>query len=346
MPQRVLFDVAVGDILAFEADAVGLKYAQGFHGADRAVAERLQRCGRSIESLALELRMSDHVLVSIAGCLSAPNVLFLQVPSLLQFRYAEIGRFATGVLESLSTLLPDATHVAMTMHGIGYGLDESAAIQAQYGGCVRAVEAGTVGPALERISIVEIHPARVRRLRRAIEPDARGSVLPFAWQGDDIRGPSPEQRRASVSSNIESAGRDSDAQRHIFVAMPFKKEMEDVYHYGIEAPVHEAGFLCERIDLTHFFGGIAETILNRIESAELVVADLSGANPNVYLEVGYAWGRGRQTILLVSSAADLKFDVAHMRCIIYDSIRDLEEKLRKELAMYRKQRAKATAGGP
>jgi hypothetical protein len=55
------------------------------------------------------------------------------------------------------------------------------------------------------------------------------------------------------------------------------------------------------------------------------------ANPNVYLEVGYAWGRGRQTILLVRDIKELKFDVAGYRCLVYKNIRDLETQLSREL---------------
>jgi hypothetical protein len=55
------------------------------------------------------------------------------------------------------------------------------------------------------------------------------------------------------------------------------------------------------------------------------------ANPNVYLEVGYAWGRGRPTILLVRDLKELKFDVAAYRCLVYRNIRDLETQLSREL---------------
>jgi nucleoside 2-deoxyribosyltransferase len=74
-----------------------------------------------------------------------------------------------------------------------------------------------------------------------------------------------------------------------------------------------------------------EWVRQRIESAALVVADLTTANPNVYLEVGYAWGRGLPTVLLCKDTADLKFDVRGQRCLIYKSIRQLEVSLTREL---------------
>ncbi len=77
-----------------------------------------------------------------------------------------------------------------------------------------------------------------------------------------------------------------------------------------------------------FTGEVLEWIKKRIASATLIVADLSTANPNVYLEVGYAWGCGKPTILTVRQTEDLKFDVRGQRCLVYKSIKSLEEMLR------------------
>jgi hypothetical protein len=109
--------------------------------------------------------------------------------------------------------------------------------------------------------------------------------------------------------------------------MPFAKEYEDTYVFGIQNPIHAMGLLCERVDTVVFTGDILDRIKNRIDTATLIVADLTGANANVYLEVGYAWGRGRPTLLVVRSGDELKFDVRGQRCIIYDSIVDLSRKL-------------------
>ena len=70
---------------------------------------------------------------------------------------------------------------------------------------------------------------------------------------------------------------------------------------------------------------------DRIASAKLLVADLTGANPNVYLEVGYAWGCQIPTVLLVKDSTELKFDVRGHRCLVYKSIAQLEESLKREL---------------
>lgn len=124
---------------------------------------------------------------------------------------------------------------------------------------------------------------------------------------------------------------ESEKKPHIFIAMPFREDMDDIYYYGIQPSVHSVGYLCERVDLTTFTGDILEQIKSRIESAELVIADLTGANPNVYLEVGYAWGKSLPTILLAKDGEEPKFDVRGQRCIIYKRILDLEKALKQEL---------------
>jgi hypothetical protein len=113
--------------------------------------------------------------------------------------------------------------------------------------------------------------------------------------------------------------------------MPFDERFEDIFHYGIVRPVHDAGLLCERMDKIAFTGVIGSHMRHRIGHARFVVADLTGANPNVYLEVGYAWGRGVPTVLICSQSAELEFDVRGHRVLLYSTIRDLERKLYEEI---------------
>ena len=95
--------------------------------------------------------------------------------------------------------------------------------------------------------------------------------------------------------------------------------------------VRKAGFLCERADLSAFTGDIMQWVRDRIYSAALVVADLTGANPNVYLEVGYAWGCGKPTVLLARDKPPSEFDARGHRCLVYKRIQDLETLLAQEL---------------
>jgi len=94
---------------------------------------------------------------------------------------------------------------------------------------------------------------------------------------------------------------------------------------------HGADLLCERIDNEAFTGDILEQVKKKIETAAVVIAELTGANPNVYLEIGYAWGKGLQTILLVKEKEEVKFDVTGQRHLRYTTIMDLRKVLSNEL---------------
>ena len=89
--------------------------------------------------------------------------------------------------------------------------------------------------------------------------------------------------------------------------------------------------LCERLDTDTFTGGILDRIKWRIENATIVIAELTDMNPNVYLEVGYAWGNKKPTILLTKNIDIIASDMRGQRCIIYERIKDLEILLEKEL---------------
>jgi hypothetical protein len=316
-----------GDITATRADAVLLKHAQSFYGADQAVALRLEHAGIPMERLSVPI--GDHVFIETRGAIGAPLALFLGTVKLGNFGYHEIRQFAARALKALESR-SGIRHIACTVHGPNYGLDEDEAALALVGGLVEAFMRGAGPEGLERITVVELQQRRAERLRRALERGLGKSPgvepLPSGW-GFRVKRTSQHVQAPPMAT----AGAQSLAKPHAFVAMPFAPEMEDVYHYGILGPVKGAGLLCERVDQAVFEGAIIQRIKERIDTAKVVIADLSMANPNVYLEVGYAWGRGRPTILLVRDLKELKFDVAAYRCLVYRNIRDLETQLSREL---------------
>lgn len=64
---------------------------------------------------------------------------------------------------------------------------------------------------------------------------------------------------------------------------------------------------------------ITETIRNEIAKSEFVIADLTGHNPNVYYELGYATGIQKDCIHIAEkSNSNLPFDVAQITTIFYE----------------------------
>ncbi|MGZ5437600.1 MAG: hypothetical protein ACXWIF_16285 [Pyrinomonadaceae bacterium] len=305
--------VKEGDVADFMSDVLVLKHAQGFHGADWYVYQRLK--GPSIKPDEVSIPPGSHLLLESGGKLKAKSVLFVGVSLLYDFGYPEIREFAIASMKVLAEALPETETVTMTIHGVGYGLDEKEAFLAQIGGLLEAFRSREIPNYLKDVCIVDNDKRRINRLQAII----RDSIPP-KYVGDPgavrTTKPTPPKIDAGLTT-----------KPHVFVAMPFGEEFEDLYLFGIQGPIHAAGYLCERVDMSVFTGDIMDRIKSRIESASLVLAEVTGANPNVYLEVGYAWGRERPTLILVKEGEDLKYDISSQRCIRYKSINDLARKL-------------------
>lgn len=320
MASNVAVDVLCEDALQIPVDVLALKYAQALYGVDAVVARKLTASGRRI----LFPKPWRFSLEQGAPDVAASQILFVGVPPLREFGYRDIRTFARTALSSLVGDAPGTKHLGLTVHGPGYGLDEIEAFEAEIAGLVDAVRAGDTPEALRRITVVEQNEGRARRLKVLLADLLPGGTIEI------VRG-RLAQEGEERTERLRAAGYASEAKVHVFVAMPFKEEMDDVYHYGIQGAVRSAGFLCERADLSSFTGDVLEWVRARIKRAALVIADLTEANPNVYLEVGFAWGCGVPTILLTRDTQQLPFDVRSQRCLPYKKIQDVEKLLGKEL---------------
>lgn len=321
MPNSIKISIAVSDALQFRADVLALKYAQELYGVDLAVHKHLERSGVQAP-LPMRSSITYH---ETCGAISSSYVLFVGVKTLYEFGYTEIREFARQVLAFLALQAPKTRRVALTLHGTGYGLDEIEAFESELAGVIDAVSARDFPENLKEITFVEKLPDRARRLSVSLK-----KLLPDGVLRTNGR-TSIAILEDHAQATLRTAGYRSAAKSHVFVAMPFAEEMHDIFHYGIQGAVNAEGLLCERADLSAFTGDVLDWVKRRISTAKLVVADLSLANPNVYLEVGYAWGCQVPTVLLARDPSDMKFDVRSQKCILYKSIKHLEESLRREL---------------
>ncbi|MFB9831287.1 hypothetical protein [Actinoallomurus acaciae] len=304
--------------LSHPTDLLALKYAQESHGVDLDAARQLDVARHRLPG------EGEHLLVEGPG-VAAGAVLFLGVPPLDRFAYREIREFGRRVLAIAAAVRPRSRDISLTLHGPGYGLDESEAFESELGGIFQAVSEGAFPAGLRTVTFVEANARRAERMLAMLEdvpriplprPGLSGSAITVAGDGH---------------GRLRSAGYDADTKEHAFIAMPFADSFDDLFHYGIVPPVRGAGLICERLDELSFTGDVVQRLKERIDAARIVVADLTNANPNVYLEVGYAWGRDIPTVLICDQNTPLTFDVHGQRCLIYRSIRDLEHKLTREI---------------
>lgn len=148
--------------------------------------------------------------------------------------------------------------------------------------------------------------------------------------------------------------------KRVFVAMPFKSELDFVFNAiyetidKINRENHVELLPPIRIDkqIVGFSYDIVNEILESIKNAGLLIADLTEQNANVYYEVGYAQGlieaklgNTAEVLYLISNPekpdepfATAKFDVQHYKMIPYknvgNGVDELKANLEKELKVF------------
>jgi hypothetical protein len=251
----VAIAVERGDLLAWPADVLALKYAQASCGVEEVVLEKLLAEGDDLSSQLPKL--SGFHLTPSQGVVNATAVLFVGVEPLHQFGYKQIRQFSRKVLTALAGEATKSKHVVLTLHGARYGLDETEVFESLITGLVDAVTSGDIPERLECLTIVERNAARASRLTQVLSrllpngyiPPPGTSTLQFLGE--------------EATERLRAAGYASVGKPYIFVAMPFAEEMDDVFHYGIQAAFNAAGFLCERADLSSFTGDIMTWVKDR-----------------------------------------------------------------------------------
>lgn len=127
----------------------------------------------------------------------------------------------------------------------------------------------------------------------------------------------------------------SKNRRHILRLI--RGELDDIYNFGIRQPLEQSGYVIERADEIQFAGGILDQIVKSIKQADLIVAETTDLNPNVYYEVGMSHAIGKGVILITQSVENLPFDIRGMRHITYNTAHELVGKLSKALQAMEKE---------
>jgi hypothetical protein len=104
-----------------------------------------------------------------------------------------------------------------------------------------------------------------------------------------------------------------------FVMMPFAPPIGGYYEKIYDPAIRKAGLSPIRADNEIFgTGKIIEQIWSGINRSRVLVAELTGRNPNVFYELGLAHALQKPVVLIASSEQDVPFDLRHIRVIYYD----------------------------
>jgi hypothetical protein len=116
--------------------------------------------------------------------------------------------------------------------------------------------------------------------------------------------------------------------RNVFTIMSFKREFLDVFA-SYQEVCREFQFEAERTDQSPSLERIVPRIETGIRNSAFVIADVSDLTPNVFYELGYAKGLGKQVIVTAKRGTPLPFDVGDIPAIFWEIQQDLKEGLRK-----------------
>ena len=118
-----------------------------------------------------------------------------------------------------------------------------------------------------------------------------------------------------------------------------RRRADQVFKYIISPVCEEMEFEPIRVDMVNQADSITQTILDYLNSAELVIADMTGHNPNAFYEMGYRAAVGKPMIHLKEKSEKIPFDVAGIRAFEYDlsdldSVAEVKARLAKTIQAF------------
>lgn len=126
-------------------------------------------------------------------------------------------------------------------------------------------------------------------------------------------------------------GEEEPAMRTCFVVSPIgdvgsevRDKANKLFNHIVKPVCDACGFEAIRIDQLNDANSITQTIIERLETADLVIADVSGHNPNVFYEIGFRTRTNRPIIHLKEKGELLPFDITTIRAYDYD-LTDLDD---------------------
>jgi hypothetical protein len=102
---------------------------------------------------------------------------------------------------------------------------------------------------------------------------------------------------------------------YCFVAMPFGPMFDPVYD-TVRGVLNELGWDVKRADEIIYPRLVTDRIVREIMSSDIMIADLSGSNPNVFYEVGLGVALGND-LVLITQDKEIPFDLRTHHTVFY-----------------------------
>ncbi|MEQ1775673.1 MAG: hypothetical protein ABL891_17990 [Burkholderiales bacterium] len=171
----------------------------------------------------------------------------------------------------------------------------------------------TFGVPVDKVGEFEsIFIESLRTAELITELDGKIRILDVSQGSNTVGDRSPTLKKLEKAVKV-------DAGDSCFVMMPFAPPLGDYYSKIYKPAIEKAGLRPVRADADIFgTGKIIEQVWAGINSAKVLVAELTTRNPNVFYELGLAHALEKPVVLVSSNEGDVPFDLKHIRVIYYD----------------------------
>jgi hypothetical protein len=105
----------------------------------------------------------------------------------------------------------------------------------------------------------------------------------------------------------------------VFCAMPFADQFDAVFYDLMLPAVSQADLIASRTDHEATLESIDKRIVQGIRKADVVLADMTGHNPNVMYEIGVSHAAGKPTLLLRQDTLAAPFDIRYHEIMDYSN---------------------------
>ena len=93
---------------------------------------------------------------------------------------------------------------------------------------------------------------------------------------------------------------------------------DEVFSYLITPVCEELGYKPVRVDQVDAVDNINETIINHLKTVHMVIADMTGHNPNAFYELGFRQALELPLVPIIQAGNRLPFDVISQRTVFYN----------------------------
>ncbi len=125
----------------------------------------------------------------------------------------------------------------------------------------------------------------------------------------------------------------SIVSKSVFVIMPFKEDWSNDTWRGIKEVCENMHVQVARADDFFEPGAILTDIWKGILAAELIIADITTYNANVFYELGIAHTLGKDVVMIRQKDGEkVPFDIVHMRYVEYGLLPSQFDKFREQLS--------------